>query len=258
MFPGALQIFQNALQSGDQESAKKFIRDLNIAWASKSVEVDLATLSKDNLSTSLVPEDIYSQPQAGIPVALQATGNGNCLYNSASLILCGNEQRSHYLRVLVAEELYGSLDGTLKRGGVRTSSFQSSKEEAIELCLTGLTERFGNLLSCEAETSQPSSYSVTEVINDLLVFNVDAWPNNVKDLVAFGNDKIERLTNWFRMLIEKAGCNVALIPEEWLSLNKITNVGRLVRTISFGSGLERTIWPLVHAWLLERFVQVSL
>ena len=106
MFPGALQIFQNALQSGDQESAKKFIRDLNIAWASKSVEVDLATKSKDNLSTSLVPEDIYSQPQAGIPVALQATGNGNCLYNSASLILCGNEQRSHYLRVLVAEELY--------------------------------------------------------------------------------------------------------------------------------------------------------
>ena len=70
------------------------------------MEVDLATLSKDNLSTSLVPEDIYSQPQAGIPVALQATGNGNSLYNSASLILCGNEQRSHYLRVLVAEELY--------------------------------------------------------------------------------------------------------------------------------------------------------
>ena len=98
MFPGALQIFKNALQSGDQESTKKFIRDLNIAWASKSVEVDLATLSKDNLSTSLVPEDIYSQPQAGIPVAVQATGNGNCLYNSASLILCGNEQRSHYLR----------------------------------------------------------------------------------------------------------------------------------------------------------------
>ena len=53
MFPGALQIFQNALQSGDQESAKKFIRDLNIAWASKSVEVDLATLSKDNLKADV-------------------------------------------------------------------------------------------------------------------------------------------------------------------------------------------------------------
>ena len=55
---------------------KEVIRDLNIAWASKSVEVDLATLSKDNLSTSLVPEDIYSQPQAGIPVAQWFSGQG--------------------------------------------------------------------------------------------------------------------------------------------------------------------------------------
>ena len=47
----------------------------------------------------------------------------------------------------------------------------------------------------------------------------------MKDLVAFGNDKIERLTNWFRMLIEKAGCNVALILEEWLSLKVQVNSG---------------------------------
>ena len=45
----------------------------------------------------------------------------------------------------------------------------------------------------------------------------------MKDLVAFGNDKTERLTNWFRMLIEKPGCNVALIPEEWLSLKVQVN-----------------------------------
>lgn len=99
MFPGALQILQNALQSGNQESAKKFIQDLDIAWATKSVEVDLSTLSKDDLGTSLVPaEDICSRPESGIPVALQVTRNGNCLYNSTSLILCGNELRSHYLR----------------------------------------------------------------------------------------------------------------------------------------------------------------
>ena len=114
--------------------------------------------------------------------------------------------------------LRASLDGTPRRGGIHTSSFQSAKEEAIELCLTGLAERFGNLLANEAETSQASSYGVTEVVNDLLVFNVDAWPNSVKDLVAFGNNKIECLTNWFRPVLEKAGCNVALIPEEWLSL----------------------------------------
>ena len=48
--------------------------------------------------------------------------------------------------------LHGSLEGTPRRGGIRTSSFQSSKEEAIQLYLTGLTERFGNFISkpCDA------------------------------------------------------------------------------------------------------------
>ena len=39
MFPGDLQTFQNALQSGKQENAKNFIEDLDIVWASyKPVE----------------------------------------------------------------------------------------------------------------------------------------------------------------------------------------------------------------------------
>jgi len=52
MFPGALQIIENALQSEEPESTKKFIQGLDIAWASQSVEVDLSKLSKDNLGTS--------------------------------------------------------------------------------------------------------------------------------------------------------------------------------------------------------------
>ena len=117
--------------------------------------------------------------------------------------------------------LCGSLDGTL----VSAPAASSHQKKKPSNCLTGLTERFGNLLSSEADTSKPSSYGVTEVVNDLLVFNVDAWPNNVKDLVAFGNYKIERLTNWFRPVLEKAGCDVALIPEEWLSLKVQVNSG---------------------------------
>ena len=77
MFPGALQIFENTLQSEEPESAKKFIQGLDIAWASQSVEVDLSKLSKDNLGTSLIPDDICSKPEAGKPVAPQVTGNGN-------------------------------------------------------------------------------------------------------------------------------------------------------------------------------------
>jgi len=37
-FPGALQTFQNTLQSGEQENAKNLIQDLDIVWASKPVE----------------------------------------------------------------------------------------------------------------------------------------------------------------------------------------------------------------------------
>jgi len=76
MFPGALQIIENALQSEEPESTKKFIQGLDKAWASQSVEADLSKLSKDNLGTSYIPDDIYSKPEAGKPVTLQVTGNG--------------------------------------------------------------------------------------------------------------------------------------------------------------------------------------
>ena len=104
MFPGALQTLDNFLQSG--EGAKEFIEGLNISWASKAEEVDLTKLAKDDLSTSLVPDNICSEVVIGNPVALQVTGNRNRLYNSASLVLSGNELRTHYLRILEAEELY--------------------------------------------------------------------------------------------------------------------------------------------------------
>ena len=50
--------------------------------------------------------------------------------------------------------LEGSLDDTPKCGSAHTStsSFQSTKEEAIELCLNGLRERFSTNLISEAST----------------------------------------------------------------------------------------------------------
>ena len=65
----------------------------------------MTKLPKDILGTSLIP-DIDDVNETGHRIALQATGNGNCLYNSASLILCGDESRSNSLRLLVASELY--------------------------------------------------------------------------------------------------------------------------------------------------------
>lgn len=39
-------------------------------------------------------------------MALSVTGDGNCLYRSASLVLCGDQSRHGCLRLLVAGELY--------------------------------------------------------------------------------------------------------------------------------------------------------
>ena len=101
-----LKSFCNLLQSGDGTSAKKLVEDLDILWASKGGNVDLSKWSKDDFSTGLIPDDIDCKYFAGKPVALTATGDGNCLYNSASLVLCGNQLRHGCLRLLVAEELY--------------------------------------------------------------------------------------------------------------------------------------------------------
>ena len=47
---------------------------------------------------------------ASKPVALTVNRDGNCLYNSASLLLCGKELRSCCLSLLVAKELYFSAE----------------------------------------------------------------------------------------------------------------------------------------------------
>ena len=54
----------------------------------------------------MIPDDLDYKYFASKPVALTVTGDGNCLYNSASLLLCGEELRIGCLRLLIAEELY--------------------------------------------------------------------------------------------------------------------------------------------------------
>jgi len=118
--------------------------------------------------------------------------------------------------------LKGSLDGTPRRGGARPDSLNSSMAEAIDLCLNGIQERFGSMVTSTANT-QPLVLSTTQVVKDMLVFNIDSWPTNTKDLVDFGNDAIDRLTNWFGPLLQKAGCETGVTAEEWFSLKVLVN-----------------------------------
>ena len=93
--------------------------------------------------------------------------------------------------------MQGFLDGTPKRGNAQTDSFKSSVIEAIELCQSGLKERFGSMLCSVTDTQALVCSTTSEVVKDMLIFNVDAWPCDTQDLVDFGNNKIDGLTSWF-------------------------------------------------------------
>ena len=68
--------------------------------------------------------------------------------------------------------LKGSLDGTPKRGTTQTDSFKSSKIEAIELCQSGLNERFGSMLCSATDTQALACSTTSEVVNDMLVLTL--------------------------------------------------------------------------------------
>ena len=61
---------------------------------------------KDSFATLLVPEDIPSERLTHTRV----TGNGNCLFNAASINLVGNEDLSVTFRLLTAAELFIHAD----------------------------------------------------------------------------------------------------------------------------------------------------
>lgn len=61
----------------------------------------IPSYSVDQLSSSLLPQDV---PTNVIP--LKATGNGNCFFNAASILLIGNESLHGVLRLLTAIEIF--------------------------------------------------------------------------------------------------------------------------------------------------------
>ena len=66
-----LKSFRNLLQSGDGTSAKihVLVKDLDILWVRKGGNVDLS-VSKDDCSAGLIPDDMDSKYFGGKPVAV--------------------------------------------------------------------------------------------------------------------------------------------------------------------------------------------
>ena len=93
---------EKILQCGSAEKTAKLVEDIASEYsvelpALKNLEYfELKNLSDDSLGQSLLPTDLPSNLEAEGLQSKKATSNGNCLYNSASIILNGNEDLSHY------------------------------------------------------------------------------------------------------------------------------------------------------------------
>ncbi len=130
--------------------------------------------------------------------------------------------------------LTGSIQGKVaKRGGSTSRSLQSEMETAVSLTMQGLRERFGVLLGSESQASETSNYGSNHVVSDMLVFNVDSWPTIPGDLLDFGREEIMRLTQWFQPILERAGCKISAIPDQWISLK--IHVNGQFRKLDYGS-----------------------
>ena len=134
----SLQSFRDLLLSGDKTTALKCFNELDTCSIIQSDAVDLTQLPRDDLGTSLILDDIAAKP-SGNPVALKSTGNGNCLYNLASLLLCGDESRSEGLRILVGGELYFNAEYYANHKIFRNTVRELSEVQESTLFTVGLS-----------------------------------------------------------------------------------------------------------------------
>ena len=100
-------------------------------------KVNLSRFSEDTLGTALLPEE-----QRGLR-AVKVSGDGNCLYNSASVLIKGDETPSGTLRVLTVCELYFNAEFYANHAKISQASRVSPYSESLpSLCLA----RYYNIL----------------------------------------------------------------------------------------------------------------
>ena len=103
-----------------------------------------------------------------------------------------------------------------------SDAVQTSIDQAVQLCLQGLEERFGSLLQLTSPSAEKNA-AVHEIISDLTVFNHDAWPTEMEALLNFGREKVEHLITWFRAPLLSSGCDVSAVQSQWLSLKVLVH-----------------------------------
>ena len=93
-----------------EEVKRIFTRKLDVFRSEIRTASDLIlqNLPRDDFGTCLIPADVNQVKGERFPT-IKATANGDCLFNSSSILLHGNESLAILLRLLVARELYFSV-----------------------------------------------------------------------------------------------------------------------------------------------------
>jgi hypothetical protein len=97
-----LKFLKTAINLIDYEAISYIeAKHLSIVGA-KNCSLNLSKHTEDCFAKTLIPSSIDIDE----PCALKGTGNGNCLYNAASIILCGEKSLATSLHTLTASELF--------------------------------------------------------------------------------------------------------------------------------------------------------
>jgi len=101
-----LDHFKSLLVNDRFEEARRILAD-NLKEFRKEVKTPstLKDLPRNDFATCLIPEDI-NRAKGQHLFALKTTPNVDCLFNAASILLCGNESVTMLLHLLVAGELF--------------------------------------------------------------------------------------------------------------------------------------------------------
>ncbi|CAH3029016.1 unnamed protein product [Porites evermanni] len=101
-----LEMLRRCIIEGNVESSKKVVfeceKKFKLSFNDQRVNYHISAMRNDEFSTALIPREAELKSC----IALKTTGNANCMFNAASLLLAGNESLSDVIRLLVAGKVF--------------------------------------------------------------------------------------------------------------------------------------------------------
>eukprot|EP00063_Salmo_salar_P089714 XP_014064549.1 PREDICTED: uncharacterized protein LOC106609988 [Salmo salar] len=124
-----------------------------------------------------------------------------------------------YMEYLAVASTTAEVQGQAKKGitlkgnlkgftDLTNPQLKQHMEAAINIGVDDLKARFGGLLKDEVSRPQWS----------FRVLNPDTWPEDQASLLTFGDDGVAYLMRHFKEPLERSGCNMAAIQDEWQGL----------------------------------------